>query len=298
MTWDAAIEEFTIYLRLEKSLSDKTLQAYLADVSKLQQFLAVNFPVEPQQVEGYHISQLLAQLFDWGISQRSQARILSGIKAFFRFMLMEDLIVVDPTGLIESPKLGRMLPQVLSIEEIESIIAAVDYSKQEGHRNCAMLETMYSCGLRVSELVGLQLSDLYFDDGFVRVIGKGSKQRLVPIGRKAVEAITFYLQCRTHMPVQQPFADYVFLNRRGAKLTTVMVFIIVKELALRAGVRKRISPHTFRHSFATHLVEGGADLRAVQEMLGHQSITTTEIYTHLDAQYLKETILMYHPRAK
>jgi integrase/recombinase XerD len=285
------------YLRLEKSLSANTLTAYLADIGKLRQFVEGNYGAAPQDVEGKHISHFLAQLFEWAIGERSQARILSGIKAFFKYMLFENMIETDPTQLIESPRLGRKLPEVLSVSEIEAMIAAIDMSRPDGHRNRAMVETMYSSGLRVSELVGLQMPDLYFDKGFLRVVGKGNKERLVPIGKKAVDALGLYFQVRDAMTVKHGYEDYVFLNRRGAKLTTVMVFIIVKDLAERAGVHKNISPHTFRHSFATHLVEGGADLRAVQEMLGHESITTTEIYTHLDKEYLRETVLMYHPRA-
>jgi integrase/recombinase XerD len=298
MNWQAAISEFAVYLRLEKSASALTMRAYMADISKLRQFMESNYALMPHEVSGAHLSQFLAQLFDWGIAERSQARILSGIKAFYKYMLLEELIDADPTQLLESPKLGRSLPEVLSVDEIEAMMCAIDLSKPEGERNRAMLETMYSCGLRVSELVGLQMSMLYFDKGFVRIVGKGSKERLVPIGKRAIDAINYYLERRIHQVVKKGNEEYVFLNRCGAKLTTVMVFLIVKDLAVRAGVHKNISPHTFRHSFATHLVEGGADLRAVQEMLGHQSITTTEIYTHLDREFLRETILLYHPRAQ
>lgn len=298
MRWDDAISDFLAYLRLEKSLGEKTLVAYESDVEKLRDFTTSIGVDNPQKVEHIHIEQFLAHLYDLGLNDRSQARVLSGIKAFFKYLLLEDIISVNPTQLIDAPKLQRKLPEVLSLEEIESIISQVDLSKPEGHRNKAMMETLYSCGLRVSELVNLQLSQMYLDKGFIRVVGKGNKERLVPIGGKAKKAIQYYLSERIHQSVTKGSEDIVFLNRRGKKLTTVMVFLIVKKLAEEAGVQKNISPHTFRHSFATHLVEGGADLRAVQEMLGHESITTTEIYTHLDREYLKEAILMYHPRAK
>ena len=299
MNWNAAITEFAAYLRLEKSVSQHTLNAYIADVEKLRQFAEGSFgAVPPHRISPRHVALFLEQLFDWGIGERSQARILSGIKAFYKYMLIEDLIDADPTQLTESPKLGRRLPAVLSVQEIEAMITGIDVSKPEGHRNRAMLEIMYSSGLRVSELVGLQMPDLYFDKGFLRIMGKGGKERLVPIGSKAMDAVRLYLTARRRLPIKEGYEDCVFLNRRGARLTTTMVFIIVKTLAAKAGVRKNISPHTFRHSFATHLVEGGADLRAVQEMLGHKNITTTEIYTHLDKEFLKETILLYHPRSQ
>jgi integrase/recombinase XerD len=296
--WADAISDFLAYLRLEKSLGAKTLIAYKADVEKLRDFVQGNFSLDPKDVQHPHIEQFLSSLYDAGLNERSQARILSGIKAFFKYLLLDDVISVNPTQLVEGPKLGRKLPEVLSLQEVESMMAAIDLSKPEGHRNKAILETLYSCGLRVSELVNLQLSQMYLDKGFLRIVGKGNKERLVPIGGKAIKTIGHYLESRLHMPVQKGSADVVFLNRRGAKLTTVMVFLIVKDLAEKAGIAKNISPHTFRHSFATHLIEGGADLRAVQEMLGHESITTTEIYTHLDREFLKQSILLYHPRAK
>jgi integrase/recombinase XerD len=300
MTWTDAISDFLAYLRLEKSLSEKTLVAYSADVDKLRSFIEREFcDVEPQQVLPLHLEQFLAHVYELGLTGRSQARVLSGVKAFFRYLLLEDIMAANPTQLVEAPKLGRKLPEVLSLDEIDRLASAIDLSKPEGHRNKAMLEVLYSCGLRVSELVGLRFSDLNLDKGFIRVIGKGNKERLVPIGGKAVKELQLYLDARRAASQEQRNADdVVFLNRRGAKLTTVMVFLIIKELAEKAGITKTISPHTFRHSFATHLIEGGADLRAVQEMLGHASITTTEIYTHLDRQYLKEAILLFHPRAK
>ncbi|MDR2937969.1 MAG: site-specific tyrosine recombinase XerD [Prevotellaceae bacterium] len=298
MNWDEAIADFLTYLRLEKSLSEKTLTAYGSDVEKLHTFMEGEYFLQPQQVQHKHVEQFLAHLYDSGLNSRSQARVLSGVKAFFKYLLIEDVVDANPTQQIDGPKIGRKLPEVLSVAEIESMMAAIDLSKAEGHRNKAMLEMLYSCGLRVSELVGLQLSNLYLDKSFLRVVGKGNKERLVPIGAKAIKALTLYLEKRRTLRVKKEHDNIVFLNRLGAKLSTVMVFLIVKDLAEKAGITKNISPHTFRHSFATHLIEGGADLRAVQEMLGHESITTTEIYTHLDREYLKEAILLYHPRAK
>jgi len=298
MSWDSAIADFLTYLRLEKSLGKRTLTAYGSDVDKLRRFMEGEYSLPPQQVEHRHLEHFLAHTCDLGLNSRSQARVLSGVKAFFKYLLLDDAIAANPTQQISGPKLGRKLPDTLSVEEVEKIIAAVDLSKPEGHRNKAMLEMLYSCGLRVSELVSLQLSNIYLDKKFLRVIGKGNKERLVPIGSKAIGALEQYLEGRRTAPVKREHDNVVFLNRRGARLTTVMVFLIVKDLAAKAGITKSISPHTFRHSFATHLVEGGADLRAVQEMLGHESITTTEIYTHLDREYLREAILLYHPRAK
>jgi integrase/recombinase XerD len=298
MSWSEAIADFLAYLRLEKSLGEKTLTAYGSDVEKLHRFIEGAYGIQPQQVEHRHMEQFLAHVYDLGLNDRSQARVLSGVRAFFKYLLMDDAISTNPTQQIDGPKIGRKLPEVLSVEEVENLIAAIDLSKPEGHRNKAMIEMLYSCGLRVAELVGLQLSNVYFEKGFLRVIGKGNKERLVPIGSKALKALALHLNGRGSAPVKKEFDNFVFLNRRGAKLTTVMVFLIVKDLAAKAGIAKSISPHTFRHSFATHLVEGGADLRAVQEMLGHESITTTEIYTHLDREHLKEAILLYHPRAK
>jgi integrase/recombinase XerD len=297
MTWDEAISDFLAYLRLERSLSEKTLTAYGADVSKLRSYAEGELGLQPQEVEHAHVEQLLLQLYDSGISGRSQARVLSGIKAFFKYLLLDDVVTANPTQQIAAPKQGRSLPEVLTVDEVERIIAAIDLSKPEGHRNKAIIELLYSCGLRVSELVNLRFSNMYLDKGFLRIVGKGNKERLTPIGGKAVSALKLYLSGRRAEIEQRDANDVVFLNRRGAQLTTVMVFLITKDLAAKAGITKTISPHTFRHSFATHLVEGGADLRAVQEMLGHESITTTEIYTHLDREYLRQAILLYHPRA-
>ncbi|MDR1023517.1 MAG: site-specific tyrosine recombinase XerD [Prevotellaceae bacterium] len=298
MTWDEAIADFLVYLRLEKSLSEKTLAAYAADVHKLRDFVESEYGVTPQQVTREHIEQLLSHLYDKGLSGSSQARVLSGVKAFFKCLLLDDAIAASPTQQIGAPKQKRSLPEVLTVGEVERILSAVDLSKPEGHRNKAIVEMLYSCGLRVSELVNLRFSDMYLEKGFLRIIGKGNKERLAPIGGKAVSTLKLYLAGRSAEVAQRSADDVVFLNRRGAKLTAAMVFLITKDLAARAGITKTVSPHTFRHSFATHLIAGGADLRAVQEMLGHESITTTEIYTHLDREYLRKAILLYHPRAR
>jgi integrase/recombinase XerD len=298
MTWSEAIADFQSYLRLERSLSAKTLTAYSADVGKLREYAEGELGLQPHEVERAHVEQLLAHLYDRGLNGRSQARALSGVKAFFKYLLLDEAIAANPTQQVAAPKQGRSLPEVLTVAEVERIIAAVDLSKPEGHRNKAIIELLYSCGLRVSELVNLRFSSMYLDKGFLRIVGKGNKERLVPIGGKAVSALKLYLAGRRAETELRSANDVVFLNRRGAKLTTVMIFLITKDLAAKAGVTKTISPHTFRHSFATHLVEGGADLRAVQEMLGHESITTTEIYTHLDREYLRQAILRYHPRAQ
>lgn len=289
------IELFRQYIQLEKSLSPKTVEAYLHDVQKLKDFIGNKKSLN--EVTLSDLQLFTADLYDQKIEARSQARILSGLKAFYRFLLYEKRITEDPTTLLDTPRIGRYLPVVLSIPEIESIISKIDLSSQEGHRNKAIIEVMYGCGLRVSEVVNLKLSQLYFEEGFVRIIGKGDKERLVPIGKTAMNAIVHYTSgIRLQINIKKGFEDYLFLNRRGRKLSREMIFIIVKELAELAGVNKTISPHTFRHSFATHLIEGGANLRAVQEMLGHESITTTEIYTHLDKEYIKSTVALYHPR--
>jgi integrase/recombinase XerD len=301
MNWVSAIKGFKSYLQLERSLSKNSIEAYLRDVDKLFQFLEIEgIDVQPEKVGQNDIEEFLKSISELGLNARSQARILSGLKAFYKYLLMEDLIEVSPTELLESPKIGRKLPEVLSIEEINEIINAIDLSKPEGERNKAMLETLYSCGLRVTELINLKLSNLLLDEGFVRVVGKGDKERIAPIGSVAVKHIKIYVESkRNHMSnIDKQSEDILFLNRRGKQLTRVMIFTIIKNLVEKAGINKTVSPHTFRHSFATHLVEGGADLRAVQEMLGHESITTTEIYTHLDREYLRQAILDFHPRAK
>ncbi|UOR07246.1 site-specific tyrosine recombinase XerD [Hymenobacter aerilatus] len=299
MTWPLAQKQFDGYLRLEKSLSGNSVEAYSRDVSKLRQYFELHqLPITPEHVTPEHLRAFLTWLGALGLSATSQARTLSGIKAFYNFLIMEDLLQLDPTDTLEAPKIGRHLPDTLSYPEVEQLLVAIDLSTPEGTRNRALLEVLYSSGLRVSELTELRLSNVYVDQGFVRVVGKGSKERLVPIGRDALKHLGFYLSgIRAHLDVKPGDEDIVFLNRRGGKLSRVMIFNIIKALAEQAGIRKSISPHTFRHSFATHLIEGGADLRAVQEMLGHESITTTEIYTHLDRDYLKQVITEFHPRS-
>ncbi|UOQ67778.1 site-specific tyrosine recombinase XerD [Hymenobacter volaticus] len=298
-TWSIALRQFEGYLQLEKSLSANSVEAYVRDVGKLRYFLEIrHLPNNPKEVTTALLREFLDWLGELGMSATSQARTLSGIKAFFSFMIMEDLLLIDPTDTLEAPKTGRKLPDTLSYEDILQLLEAIDLSTPEGTRNRAILEVLYSSGLRVSELTELRLSNLYVDQGFVRVTGKGNKERLVPIGRDALKHIGIYLQSiRTHLDIKPGNEDFVFLNRRGAKLSRIMIFNIIKEAANTAGVRKSISPHTLRHSFATHLIEGGADLRAVQEMLGHESITTTEIYTHLDRDYLRQIITAFHPRS-
>ncbi len=301
MSWYPTIKGFKSYLQLERSLSNNSIEAYLRDVEKLVQFLELKeIKVVPEKVEQQHIEDFLKWISELGMNARTQARILSGLKAFYKYLLMEDIINTTPTDLIEAPKIGRKLPEVLSVHEINQLIDAIDLSKPEGERNKAMLETLYSCGLRVSELVTLKKSNLLLEEGFIRVVGKGDKERIVPIGSVAIKHIKIYVESiRNHMGnIKKESEDILFLNRRGGQLTRVMVFTIIKRLAEKSGLKKQVSPHTFRHSFATHLVEGGADLRAIQEMLGHESITTTEIYTHLDREYLREAILSFHPRAK
>ena len=299
MTWEEAKKGFENYLRLEKSLSQNSVSAYINDINKLIVYLNTHFSkITPLKVKLEHLKSFVAWLNEKEISPRTQARTISGIKSFYKYLMVEDKITTDPTSLLESPKIGRKLPDVLSIEEIDYLIDSVDLSKVEGQRNKAMIETLYSCGLRVSELVNLKITNLYLDQGYIRVEGKGNKERLVPVSGKAVEEIETYLaNYRKKLNVAKDSENVLFLNRRGKKLSRVMVFTIIKGLAEKAGIKKSISPHTFRHSFATHLINGGADLRAVQEMLGHESILTTEIYTHLDREYLKSTVQQFHPRA-
>ncbi len=297
MGWSAAIDDYISFLRAEKSLSENSVSAYRTDMEKLRVY-ADSIGVEPESITHDHLQNFLAYLHDLGLNKRSQSRILSGVRGFYKYLLIEEVIDSDPTELIESPKIGRKLPEFLTITEIDAMQAAIDLSKSDGHRNKAIIETLYSCGLRVSELVNLKLTELFFADGYIRVIGKGNKERLVPIGHKAIRDINQYLQQRNDVNsrIDEEYKNIVFLNRWGRQLTREMVFTIIKKYAKLAGITKNISPHTLRHSFATHLVEGGADLRAVQEMLGHESIQTTEIYTHLDREYLRETILKFHPR--
>ena len=298
--WEPYKKQFRAYLQLEKSLSANSVDAYARDIDKLTQYLQVSNKLKtPAELDLADLEQFVKWVADLGMTASSQARIISGIRQFYRYCVLEQVTKNDPTLLLEAPKLKRALPDVLSFEEIENIIGQIDLSTAEGGRNKAILETMYSCGLRVSEVVNLQLSNLYLEVGFIRVIGKGDKERLVPIGSSAVKYIEIYRRdIRVHIPEKPGNEDILFLNRRGSKLSRVMIFYIIKDLTKKAGIKKSISPHTFRHSFATHLVEGGADLRAVQEMLGHESITTTEIYTHIDREFLRETLHMYHPAFK
>jgi len=284
---------------LERSLSDHSIEAYSRDIDKLYQFSDIQIiKLKPEDVTLTDLRQFIAWINELGMIPSSQARILSGVKSFYKYLLMEDIIKSDPSELLESPKIQRKLPDTLSVNDVNKIIDAIDVSKPEGMRNKAILEVMYGCGLRVSELTELKLSNLYLEIEFIKVVGKGSKERLVPIGGSAAKALKLWIeQVRVHNAIKRGEEDLVFLNRRGTRLSRVYIFMVIKQLAEFAGLNKIISPHTFRHSFATHLVEGGADLRAVQEMLGHESITTTEIYTHLDREYLKGTIIQYHPRS-
>ncbi|WP_071147699.1 site-specific tyrosine recombinase XerD [Bacteroides ihuae] len=291
----AIIKKYQQYLKLEKSLSKNTLEAYNTDLEKLMSFLSSE-RIGILQTTTNDLEQFIAGLHDIGIHARSQARIISGIKSFFRFLILEDYIDIDPSELIEGPQIGLKLPEVLSIEEIDAIIASIDLSKNEGQRNRAILETLYSCGLRVSELTSLKISNIYLEDEFIKVEGKGSKQRLVPISQKAIKEIKLYFLDRNKQNIKKGYEDFVFLSRRGTGLSRIMIFHIIKELAQIAGITKIISPHTFRHSFATHLLEGGANLRAIQSMLGHESIATTEIYTHIDREMLRSEIIEHHPR--
>jgi len=295
--WEPYKKGYRAYLQLEKSLADNSVEAYAADIEKLTQFLqAEHITKNPPDIDAKDLQRFLRWITELGMTATSQARILSGLRSFYKYCLLEQISKTDPTLLLESPKLKRSLPDVLSFDEIESIIGAIDLSKPEGERNKAILETMYSCGLRVSEVVNLRISALYLDIGFIRVIGKGDKERLIPIGQAAIKQVKLYHDLsRVHIPIKAGNEDILFLNRRGSKLSRVMIFLMLKELVKKTGITKNISPHTFRHSFATHLVEGGADLRAVQEMLGHESITTTEIYTHLDREFLRNTLQQFHP---
>ena len=298
--WESYKKGFRAYLQLEKSLSENSVEAYLHDIDKFTQFLSFHDPeIRPGEVKARQMEKFLQWISELGMTTSSQSRIISGLRSFYKYCVQEQVSKTDPTALVETPKLAKHLPDVLTFQEIEAISASIDVSTAEGTRNKAIIETLYSCGLRVSELVSLKLSCLYFDVGFVRIIGKGDKERLVPVGAPAIKYINIYRQnIRVHLAVMPGNEDILFLNRRGRKLTRVMIFMIIKHAAKKAGITKNISPHTFRHSFATHLVEGGADLRAVQEMLGHESITTTEIYTHLNREYLRDTLQQFHPAYK
>lgn len=297
--WDKVLIEYKQFLILEQNLSDSTLENYLRDMQKMVSFLQTSFGIDTYEgIEINHLRSFIAGLTELGVAEATQARHVSSIKSFFRFLLYNNKIEDNPSALLEAPRMGRKLPVVLSIDEIDRLIAVIDLSRPDGHRNKAIIETLYGCGLRVSELIGLRLTDIFEKEGFVRVKGKGDKERLVPISNTALQAIEYYKeQQRNHLQIDEKAQDVLYLNRRGGSLSRIMIFNITKKLAEKAGIRKTISPHTFRHSFATHLVEGGADLRAVQEMLGHESIITTEIYTHLDQNYLRQTIIEHHPRA-
>lgn len=298
--WEPYKKGFKAWLQLEKSLAPNSVMAYLHDVEKLTEFMmATGLKKNPGEVKLKNLEAFVKWINELGMTTSSQGRIISGLKTFYKYCILEDITSVDPTALLEAPKHSRLLPDVLTFDEIERIIAAIDHSKPEGGRNKAILETMYSCGLRVSEIVNLKISCLYLDIGFIKVTGKGDKERLVPIGKDAIKYIKLYKNnIRTQIKNIPGQEDFLFLNRRGSKLSRVMIFLILKELVRITDIKKNVSPHTFRHSFATHLVEGGADLRAVQEMLGHESITTTEIYTHLDREYLRTTLQQFHPAFK
>ena len=297
--WESYAKGFNTYLKLEKSLSDNSVQAYMRDIKKLIAYSEEQDPqLKADKIEYNDLSAFLVWLNKTKTGATSQARIVSGIRAFFKYLEMEEVIKINPSELLETPRLARKLPDTLSIEEIDSLIAAIDLSKPDGERNKAIIETLYSCGLRVSELTNLLISNLFTEIGFIKVTGKGDKERMVPIGSSAIKQIKNYRESlRNHLEIEQGHEDFLFLNQKGRKLSRVYIFQLIKELAMKSGIKKRISPHTFRHSFATHLIEGGADLRAVQEMLGHESITTTEIYTHLDRAYLRDTLIQFHPRS-
>lgn len=299
MDWASAIKEYKNYLLLERGLSGNSIEAYVHDAEKLREFLTIKeITASPVETTNRHIRDFLQYLGELGLTATSQARMLSGIKGFFKYLFVENLIAADPTELVETPRLSRKLPDTLSVQEIDLLLAAIDHSTPEGTRNRAMLEMLYGSGLRVSELIGLTLPNVYAELGFLRITGKGNKERLVPTGSEALKYLDIYLQeIRGHVMPQKDHENFVFLNSRGKAVSRVWVFLVIKDLAQKAGIQKNISPHTFRHSFATHLIEGGADLRAVQEMLGHESITTTEIYTHLDRDYLRQVMHDFHPRS-
>ncbi|WP_285008325.1 site-specific tyrosine recombinase XerD [Pedobacter faecalis] len=299
MQIEACLRPYKNYLRLERGLSANSIEAYLSDVRKLDQYLqSVSKTTDIKLIDIYHLKEFITWISELGMLASSQARVISSIKSFFSFLVLEQLIIEDPSEVLDAPRIPRKLPDVLNVEEINALIAAVDASKPDGMRNKAMLEILYGCGLRVSELVNLKLSQIFIEEGFIKVLGKGNKERLVPIGSTALKMLMIYLEeVRVQVKIIPGYADYAFLSRRGSGLTRVFVFKVIKSLAEKIGLNKAISPHTFRHSFATHLIEGGADLRAIQEMLGHSSITTTEIYMHLDRDYLRSVVMQYHPRS-
>ena len=297
--WHSHINGFKYHLQIERSLSENSVIAYLQDVDKLEKFILTEYKIPPEKIELSHLKNFIQKINELGISANTQSRILSGIRCFFNYMIMQNYIQQDPSEMLDFPKTTRKLPDTLSVSEIDELMKQIDYSLPEGQRNRALLEIIYSCGLRVSEAVNLKITDLHFNEDYIMVIGKGDKQRMVPVGGLAKKYVTIYLkEIRPLIPCKKESSDVLFLNRRGSKLSRVMVFLILKDLAHKAGIKKIISPHTLRHSFATHLLEGGADLRAIQEMLGHQSITTTEIYTHIDNNLLRENIISFHPRNK
>jgi integrase/recombinase XerD len=301
MNWDQALKSFSTFLKLEKGLAANSVSAYLSDLKKFTAFFEEHYGSQPMLTKvGYpDLKKFITFLCDLGIAETSQARMVSALRSFFGFHLLEENIKSDPTDFLELPKIGRKLPHVLSVQEIDTMVAAIDYSKLEGERNRAIIEMMYSCGLRVSEAVNLKISEIYQSEHFIKVTGKGDKERLVPVSKYALDKLkSYFTHVRNHQIIARGHEDFVFLNRRGKKLTRVMVFLIIKELAQKAGIKKEVSPHTLRHSFATHLLEGGADLRVIQEMMGHESITTTEIYVHMDRQYLLEALTMFHPRGR
>jgi integrase/recombinase XerD len=298
-TWLSHHNGFKYHLQIERSLSENSVNAYLQDVDKLKKFIIQNYNLSPEQIELFHLKIFIHEIHELGISPATQSRILSGIRSFFNYLLLQEYISSDPTELLDFPKTSRKLPDTLSVYEIDAMMKLIDHSLPEGQRNRAILEIIYSCGLRVSEAINLKITDLHFEEDYIMVIGKGDKQRLIPVGEIAKKQVGIYLQLiRPLLPIKKAASDTLFLNRRGSKISRVMVFLIIKQLAQKAGIHKVISPHTLRHSFATHLLEGGADLRAIQEMLGHQSITTTEIYTHVDNQLLRDNIISFHPRNK
>jgi integrase/recombinase XerD len=298
MDWKSTILGFKNYMILERSMSENSVEAYIRDISKLAEYISIKgSKLSPIEVTYPYLQEFIAYIHNLGLGDRTQARIISGVRAFYKYLLVENMMDDDPTGLIDGPKLARKIPDVLSIEEINQLFSAIDMSEPTGHRNRAMLETLYACGLRVTELVTLKLSNFYAEEEYVKVIGKGNKERIVPIAPDAIKQNNIYINnYRNKMDIKPGFEDFLYLNRRGRGLSRVMIFTIIKNLTALAGIKKKVSPHTFRHSFATHLVEGGADLRAVQDMLGHESIITTEIYTHIDREYLRDTIMRFHPR--
>jgi integrase/recombinase XerD len=298
MDWKSSILGFKAYMILERSMSEHSVEAYIRDISKLSEYISIReLDINPTAVTYPFLQEFIAYIHELGLGDRTQARIISGVRAFYKYLLVENIMDDDPTGLIDGPKLARKIPDVLSVEEINELLAAIDMSEETGHRNRALLETLYACGLRVTELVTLKLSNYFPEEEYIKVVGKGDKERIVPIGADAITQNNIYINSyRNKINIKPGQEDFLYLNRRGSGLSRVMIFTIIKNLVAKTGIKKTVSPHTFRHSFATHLVEGGADLRAVQDMLGHESIITTEIYTHIDREYLRDAIMRFHPR--